>query len=562
MKRRTLAALVAVFSLLLLCGIVGSLKLNEAMSRQAEDEVIQTLRQALHQSVLNLNDRMQAVEDASLLLMLDERTQTMLARTPAQDDMETAMGDLENLRTLFEPVLLREDIAQVRMYLPDERILSREKINFFPLSKFEGTDACTRLLAGDARTLWLAQGETLAFARAMRSPHDYDAVSGYLIAYMPAKVLREVLAEFQLSEGVQLLLLDEQGNCALSRDGLAPDDAMLERAFGQTQAVERFAEEGVVSIQEALLPVGWRVLMAVPEKALIANHTLLRNANALLFVAVLLIACIGVSCLVFVFYTHGVNEHIRALNRTLAREGIRGFQADSGRRDIYFLEQGLCELVETMRRTTEESYRVRLREREAVFRALQAQINPHFLYNTLDTIHWMALRHGAQDIADVLDSLARYFRLSLSGGKDIVPLRTEIEIVRAYLEIQLVRFDGGFRVDWRVEEAALACTLPKLTLQPIVENAVLHGIRRREEETGGQITIEAALRGEELCLCVMDNGPGLTQSGTDKQTDEGGYGLRNIRDRLDFFTNGHFEFTVQEGRGGGVRVCMSLPVRG
>ena len=173
----------------------------------------------------------------------------------------------------------------------------------------------------------------------------------------------------------------------------------------------------------------------------------------------------------------------------------------------------------------------------------------------------MALRHGAQDIADVLDSLARYFRLSLSGGKDIVPLRTEIEIVRAYLEIQLVRFDGGFRVDWRVEEAALACTLPKLTLQPIVENAVLHGIRRREEETGGQITIEAALRGEELCLCVMDNGPGLTQSGTDKQADEGGYGLRNIRDRLDFFTNGHFEFTVQEGRGGGVRVCMSLPVR-
>ena len=115
MKRRTLAALVAAFSLVLLCGVAGSLKLNEAMSRQAEDEVIETLRQALHQSVLNLNDRMQAVEDASLLLMLDERTQTMLARTPAQDDMETAMSDLENLRTLFEPMLLREDITQVRM---------------------------------------------------------------------------------------------------------------------------------------------------------------------------------------------------------------------------------------------------------------------------------------------------------------------------------------------------------------------------------------------------------------------------------------------------------------
>ncbi len=561
MKRRTLAALVAAFSLVLLCGVAGSLKLNEAMSRQAEDEVIETLRQALHQSVLNLNDRMQAVEDASLLLMLDERTQTMLARTPAQDDMETAMSDLENLRTLFEPMLLREDITQVRMYLPDGRILSREKINFFPLSDFEGTDACARLLAGETRTLWMAQGETLAFARAMRSPHDYDAVSGYLIAGMPARVLTEVLAEFHLSEGVQLFLLDERGNCALSRDGLAPDGALLRRAFSQTQAVERFHEAGIVSIQEALLPAGWRVLMTVPEETLIANHTLLRNANVLLWVAVLLVACIGASCLVFVFYTHGVNEHIRALNRTLAREGVRRFQADSGRRDIYFLEQGLGELLETMRRTTEESYQVRLREREAVFRALQAQINPHFLYNTLDTIHWMALRHGAQDIADVLDALARYFRLSLSGGKDIVPLRTEIEIVRAYLEIQLVRFDGGFCVDWRVEEAALACTLPKLTLQPIVENAVLHGIRRREEETGGQITIEAALREEELCLCVMDNGPGLKDNGTDKRTDEGGYGLRNIRDRLDFFTDGHFEFTVQEGRNGGVRVCMTLPTR-
>ncbi len=563
MKKRTMAVWVAVFLVVLLGGVFGGWLLGEEMSRQAEEEVVSTLRQALHQSVLNLNDRMQAVEDASLLLMLDERTQTMLARTPEQDTMEAAMGDLEALRTLFDPALLREDVEQIRMYLPDARILSREKINFFPVSGFEATDAFERLRESENRTLWAAEGEALAFIRAMRSPRDYDAVSGYLITQMPAAVLREVLAEFRLSEGAQLMLLDERGTCALSSGARAPDEDVLRQVFAQREAVEvlETADGGVVSIQEALLPAGWRICMSVPTQGLVANHTLLRNVNVLLWVALLLVACIGASCLVFAFYTRGVNEHIRALNRTLSQEGIRRFQEDSGRRDIYSLEQGLGELLETMRSATDERYQAQLREREAVFRALQAQINPHFLYNTLDTIHWMALRHGAQDIADVLDALARYFRLSLSGGKDIVPLRTEVEIVRAYLQIQLVRFDDGFEAEWRLEEEAMDCTLPKLTLQPIVENAVLHGIRRREAETGGRITIEAALRAGELCLAVSDNGPGLEAGAAYKQQGEGGYGLQNIRDRLEFFTGGRFEFAVQPGRREGVRVTIVLPAQ-
>lgn len=132
----------------------------------------------------------------------------------------------------------------------------------------------------------------------------------------------------------------------------------------------------------------------------------------------------------------------------------------------------------------EETYQSKVQEREAQLRALQAQINPHFLYNTLDTINWIAIGHNAPEISNMINGLAKYFRLSLNKGRDLVSVTDELNLAKVYLEIQQSRFPKSFEVHFIIEDGLDDLEMPKLTLQPIVENALLHGIRKSKGKTG------------------------------------------------------------------------------
>ncbi|MNO27645.1 Sensor histidine kinase YehU [compost metagenome] len=146
-------------------------------------------------------------------------------------------------------------------------------------------------------------------------------------------------------------------------------------------------------------------------------------------------------------------------------------------------------------------------KREAELRSLQAHIKPHFLYNTLDTIHWMARSKGAEDIAEVVQSLSRLFRLGLSKGSDLVPLSDELEHMVSYLKIQQVRYSSKLKYSIEVEPQLQELYVLKLLLQPIVENAIYHGIKERRGP--GHISIEIAQREGDLYLTVRDDGAGM-----------------------------------------------------
>jgi two-component system sensor histidine kinase YesM len=218
----------------------------------------------------------------------------------------------------------------------------------------------------------------------------------------------------------------------------------------------------------------------------------------------------------------------------------------------------------------------KIREQEnlkkAELRTLQAQINPHFLYNTLDTIVWMAEANKTADVIEIVRALSSFFRIALSKGKDWISIRQEIEHVASYLTIQKMRYRDILDYKIEVDEDILDGTILKLTVQPLVENALYHGIKNKRN--GGAITVRARRTDHDLVLLeVHDDGVGFTpyklariQADMDSDSDaitlkDGGFGLENVNKRIKLFYGKQYGLTVDSQYQEGTRVTLAIPLK-
>jgi len=170
-----------------------------------------------------------------------------------------------------------------------------------------------------------------------------------------------------------------------------------------------------------------------------------------------------------------------------------------------------------------------LKEREAELRALQAQIKPHFLYNTLDSIYWMAILQNNKDIAEITIALSQSFKLSLNNGEDMIPISKELEHIHHYMTIQNFRYPNRFQYIEDVDSALLDKRILKLLLQPFIENAIYHGLEPKVGE--GTIKLTGRISGGWITFIIRDNGVGIE----DLEKTKSGYGLKNVHERIKLF---------------------------
>lgn len=223
-------------------------------------------------------------------------------------------------------------------------------------------------------------------------------------------------------------------------------------------------------------------------------------------------------------------------------------------------------MVQSIKELIEKSYAGRLRERESELAALQAQIKPHFLYNTLDSIYWKALEEGNKRIANMIYSLSRLFRLSLNRGSSTTTLSDEAEFLTHYLEIQKERFGGKLKVKINIEDGAKSCKLPKLLLQPFVENAIMHGIEK--SENGGEVELAAKKENGKLYVRISDTGSGMSKERIKEvfrraespyPDSFGGYAIYNVNERLRLKYGDDYTLGVSSAPGEGTRIDIVLP---
>lgn len=225
-------------------------------------------------------------------------------------------------------------------------------------------------------------------------------------------------------------------------------------------------------------------------------------------------------------------------------------------------------MVDDIRNLIDKNYVLALKERESELDILQAQINPHFLYNTLDSLYWKALESGNEEIGEDILSLSQLFRLVLNRGNGIVTVRLETELLERYLHIQKMRFGKRLEYEIKVEDSILEEEIPKLILQPFVENAIVHGF-----EKGGKeyfLSVIGKRENEYMTFLIIDSGVGMSEeqlraiwdkNDTRKYASQriGRYAIKNVKERLELIYKDNYELVVESKEGHGTTVKISIP---
>ena len=237
-------------------------------------------------------------------------------------------------------------------------------------------------------------------------------------------------------------------------------------------------------------------------------------------------------------FTRPITDLVEVTERI--SQGDLEVRSTNGSKDeVGVLSESMNQMIEKINELLSQITKEQIRIREAELELLQAQINPHFLYNTLDTIIWLAEGGDQKRVVDMVKSLSAFFRTSLSRGRDIITIREELQHAGSYLEIQQFRYQDILEYEIDVAEEYYDYTIPKITIQPLVENALYHGIKNKRG--GGKINITAKDAGDDFVICVSDNGIGMTDERLAEVTkgltgsapaENAIYGLYNVNERI------------------------------
>lgn len=234
----------------------------------------------------------------------------------------------------------------------------------------------------------------------------------------------------------------------------------------------------------------------------------------------------------------------------------------NGNDEITMLGRSFNKMSAKLKELINQVYLIQIKQKEAELSALQAQINPHFLYNALDTIYWMARMEKAFETSKLIEALAKLFRLSLNSGKEFTLLRDEVEHIRNYIFIQKKRFGDSIVFDIEFEEELLECQVVKLVLQPLLENAIIHGIDKKDGK--GNIRVSIKKENGNVIYEIKDNGIGvdieeinllLKNVGNSNR----GLGIKNVNDRLKLYFGEQYGITFLSEKGEGTTVIVKQP---
>ena len=421
--------------------------------------------------------------------------------------------------------------------------------------------------------------------RNLRSSHEYSAdevvsivkavvdpasgqVRGVVLIDMRLKVMEKIFEDLTVGLG-GFLFIEAPGGAIV----YTPVNPIVYRVRDEwldtprTSSVRRIKGADYQIVSEGSTYTHWRTVGVFPLNEIMSQVSSIRYYSLIIAGVTVLVALI-----VAVFFTGGIARPVIELRSLMkeAEEGNLGVRFEGRQEDeIGYLGKSFNTMIEEVQKLIDMVYREQQSKREAELKTLQEQIKPHFLYNTLDTIQWMAQEHGAQDIVKVVGALTSLFRIGLSRGKEMIHVSDEMEHVRSYLIIQKARYEDKFDFQMCSEEETLSCMVLKLTLQPLVENAIYHGIKERRGH--GEVRVESLRRDGVLVLRVIDNGVGMTAEKLEEVRalltaphphGEGftGYGVHNVHERiqLSFGTRYGLRFESAPDRGTTVEILHPL----
>lgn len=325
-------------------------------------------------------------------------------------------------------------------------------------------------------------------------------------------------------------------------------------------------DENVIYTLSTTYDRSWRIVGVSYTDELVTE----RQSQIFMSIVVSLLCCAAVSVAVLAVYAIIVNAPVRSLIKAMKafENAADSFSYSSGNEAVTEL-QVLSDSFEHMsNRIKQLMERVRTEEtelRKTELKALQAQINPHFLYNTLDSIQWMCEQGKNEDAMKMVSALAKLFRISISRRHELIPIKDELQHAKKYLVIQSYRYRNQFSYSFDIETRLEHYLCNKITVQPLIENAIYHGIDRMVDEGEIKISVkEAPDNKDDILITVEDNGVGMTEEQCRKilrkeRSDSSGIGVKNVNDRLKIYFGEKYGLTIKSELDVGTIVTVRIP---
>ncbi|WP_256758866.1 sensor histidine kinase [Cohnella sp. WQ 127256] len=422
------------------------------------------------------------------------------------------------------------------------------------------------VLLSTARTKSIEGREELAFSF-LRSVIDVDKNQSAGVFRMDINLngLKEIFENVRGGTGQELLIVDSQGRIIYDRD-----ESKITHIFPIALDMESDSVEERIEGQEAMINYvtapysGWKIANVIPIRELTQGIEIIRNILwTLTGVAVLL------SIALSLFLTRRLLYPLKKMQSLMYKveNGDYSVQFKAHSNDeIGKLAGSFNHMVKKVNELVRHVFVIRILKREADFKVLQSKINPHFLYNTLESISMKAEVDNNYEVADMISRLGRLFRMTINHDRELILFAKEMEYVENYVQLQKIRFKG-LVFDVEIAPEVMTSFILPWTIQPLVENAIIHGLSPLNHE--GRIIIEGRLEGDDIVIRIKDNGIGLDEkkardiqaqllTDTDKLEDEIHIGLKNISDRIRYYFGDRYGLTLSGKKGQGTTVELRM----
>lgn len=529
---------VTLISLYMQSGTLSLLKQNEENN----------LREALEQTVSAMDNQMEIYGNLLNYLSYSQDLRTIV-ETRYDSDYEAYLMYTEVADPLFQmPQIYHKEIQRITLYA--ESVQEEHGNTLAPMNSAMEQFWYSTLEAGE-KVQWFVKRGSKREIIASRKFYNEEGIGAVLAIALD---YREMLEPFSglIKDNTGGIILDADGNTVYSGYSM---EAQYRPAKAES---EEYIKENYSYAEAYMEETGWRFCLYRPSSVIYASadHLMARNLP-IVGICILLIIALGyVFSRRMMLRLERLTENMNQINL-----GLRVVSVNSDSKDeVGVLIRSFRRMMDEINKLISEVYESRIELQKTEMRALQAQINPHFLYNSLSIINWKAIEAEQPEISKVTLALSTYYRTSLNRGETMTTMEKEIQNIRAYLHIQLIMHDNSFQVIEEIDEGSYDFQVPKLILQPLVENAIDHGLdlSEKEEKT---LWITVSQEDEWLRLTVRDNGCGMEPERAEQITSyrSKGYGVRNVNDRIVLLYGDAYNIRVESCKDEGTSVEIRIP---
>lgn len=451
---------------------------------------------------------------------------------------------------LTVPKSYHDAINQIQIFADSIKV--RHEYTLVPMDEI-GQEWWSSQLNDEVQVQWLVNTEKPEIA-AVRNIYDGRNRTAVLCITLDYNKIFKPLKNI-ISEESGTMVLDQSQNIVYRDENIQDNDLA---DLGESDKILEQISKEYVAVNSTSQNTGWKFYLYKTKKSVE------KSVYQMLFAEIPLIAgCVLIIFILGMAFSRLFTRKIEMLTENMdqVNHGSREVTVTSDAEDeVGVLIRSFRRMMGEIDRLISEVYENKIALKEFELKALTAQINPHFLYNSLSIINWMAIKSGQKEISKVTLDLSTFYRTALSKGEDMVTVENCIRNIEAYLSIQLVMHDNDFTVEWKIDPQVKAEKVPKLILQPVVENALEHGLDVKEE--GDKILQLSFLdAGDAVLLRVEDNGMGMEQSVAESLVtyQAEGYGLKNVNDRICLLYGEEYKIRITSSVGKGTVVEMRIP---